>query len=139
LPVVATLAELSEDALVEILTEPEERAGQAVRQAAVHGRRDLEVRPAALKAIARKALARKNRRARPALILEQSLIDTMFDRPNAGNVERVVVDESTIEDNKAPLLLYARRPRRPEGLISAHSHRLSLKYRRPAQTIMDLA
>ena len=39
-------------------------------------------------------------------ILEQALIDTMFDLPNASNVEKVVLDESTINDNKAPLLVY---------------------------------
>jgi ATP-dependent Clp protease ATP-binding subunit ClpX len=39
-------------------------------------------------------------------ILEQALIDTMFDLPNSSNVEKVVVDESTIDENKAPLLVY---------------------------------
>ena len=67
---------------------------------------DLEIRPAALKAIARKALARKTGARGLRSILEQSLISTMFDLPNTSNVEKVVVDESTIEENKPPLLVY---------------------------------
>ena len=67
---------------------------------------ELEIRPNALKAIARRALARKTGARGLRSILEQSLIDTMFDLPNATNIERVVVDESTIEENKAPLLVY---------------------------------
>ena len=67
---------------------------------------DLEIRPNALKAIARKALARKTGARGLRSILEQSLIDTMFELPNISNVERVVVEESTIDDNKPPLLVY---------------------------------
>ena len=67
---------------------------------------DLEIRPSALKAIARKALARKTGARGLRSILEQSLIDTMFDLPTTANVEKVVVDESTIEENKPPLLVY---------------------------------
>jgi ATP-dependent Clp protease ATP-binding subunit ClpX len=106
MPVVATLDELSEDALVEILTEPKNAlVKQYAKLLSMEGV-DLEVRPAALKAIAKKALARKTGARGLRSILEQALIDTMFDLPNAGNVERVVVDESTIEDNKPPLLVY---------------------------------
>ena len=60
----------------------------------------------ALKAIARKALARKTGARGLRSILEQALIGTMFDLPNTSNVEKVVVDESTIEENKPPLLVY---------------------------------
>jgi ATP-dependent Clp protease ATP-binding subunit ClpX len=67
---------------------------------------DLEIRPNALKAIARKALARKTGARGLRSILEQSLIDTMYELPNVANVEKVVVDESTIEENKPPLLVY---------------------------------
>jgi ATP-dependent Clp protease ATP-binding subunit ClpX len=76
---------------------------------------DLEIRPSALKAIARKALARKTGARGLRSILEQSLIDTMFDLPNASNVDKVVVDESTIEENKAPCLCTVKRPRKPES------------------------
>ena len=67
---------------------------------------DLEIRPNALRAIARKALARKTGARGLRSIVELALIDTMFDLPNSSNVERVVVDESTIDENKPPLLVY---------------------------------
>jgi ATP-dependent Clp protease ATP-binding subunit ClpX len=106
LPVVATLSELSEDALVQILTEPKNAmVKQYAKLLAMEGV-DLEVRPNALKAIARKALARKTGARGLRSILEQSLIDTMFELPNISNVEKVVVDESTIEESKPPLLVY---------------------------------
>ena len=67
---------------------------------------DLEIRPSALKAIAKKALARKTGARGLRSILEQALIDTMYELPNVSNVDKVVVDESTIEENKPPLLVY---------------------------------
>jgi ATP-dependent Clp protease ATP-binding subunit ClpX len=106
MPVVATLAELSEAALVQILTEPKnaliKQYGKLLAMEGV----DLEIRPSALNAIARKALARKTGARGLRSILEQSLIDTMFDLPNTSNVDKVVVDESTIDENKPPLLVY---------------------------------
>jgi len=106
MPVVATLSELSEEALVRILTEPKnalvKQYGKLLGMEGV----DLEIRPNALRAIARKALARKTGARGLRSILEQSLIDTMFELPNTANVDKVVVDESTIEENKPPLLVY---------------------------------
>jgi ATP-dependent Clp protease ATP-binding subunit ClpX len=106
MPVVATLAELSEDALVQILTEPKNAVVKQFSKLLAMEGVDLEIRPSALKAIARKALARKTGARGLRSILEQSLIDTMFDLPTASNVDKVVVDESTIEENIAPLLVY---------------------------------
>jgi ATP-dependent Clp protease ATP-binding subunit ClpX len=106
LPVIATLAELTEEALVQILTEPKNAVvKQFTKLLAMEGV-ELEVRPNALTAMARKALARKTGARGLRSIMEQALIDTMFELPNAVNVEKVVVDESTIDDNKAPLLVY---------------------------------
>ena len=106
MPVVATLNELTEEALVQILTEPKNALiKQYARLLAMEGV-DLEVRPAALHAIAKKALARKTGARGLRSILEQSLTDTMFDLPNATNVDKVVVDEATIVDNQPPLLVY---------------------------------
>ena len=106
LPVVATLAELTEDALVQILTEPKNAVvKQFAKLLAMEGV-ELEVRGNALHAIARKAIARKTGARGLRSILELALIDTMFDLPNQSNVEKVVVDESTIEENKPPLLVY---------------------------------
>ena len=106
LPVVATLAELTEDALVQILTEPKNAMVKQYSKLLSMEGVELEVRPSALKAIARKALARKTGARGLRSILEQSLIDTMFELPNISNVEKVVVDETTIEENKPPLLVY---------------------------------
>ncbi len=106
MPVVASLAELSEDALVQILTEPKNAVvKQFVKLLQMEGV-ELEIRPAALKAIARKALKRKTGARGLRSILEQSLIDTMFELPNGVNVAKVVVEESTIDENKPPLLVY---------------------------------
>ena len=106
LPVVATLSELSEDAMVQILTEPKNALVKQYAMLLAMEGVDLEIRPAALKAIAKKALARKTGARGLRSILEISLIDTMYELPNLNNVEKVVVDESTIEENKPPLLVY---------------------------------
>ena len=106
MPVVATLAELTEDTLVQILTEPKNALiKQYAKLLAMEGA-ELEVRPDALRAIAKKALARKPGARGLRSILEQSLIDTMFELPNSSNVEKVVVEEATIDENKPPLLVY---------------------------------
>jgi ATP-dependent Clp protease ATP-binding subunit ClpX len=106
LPVIASLAELSEEALVQILTEPKNAVLKQFTKLLSLDGAQLEVRPSALKAIARKALERKTGARGLRSILEQSLIDTMFDLPSTDNVEKVVVDESTIEENKPPLIVY---------------------------------
>jgi ATP-dependent Clp protease ATP-binding subunit ClpX len=106
MPVVATLGELSEDTLVQILTEPKNALVKQYSKLLSMEGVDLEIRPNALKAIAKKALARKTGARGLRSILEQALIDTMFDLPNTSNVEKVVLDESTIEENKPPLLVY---------------------------------
>ena len=106
LPVIASLAELSEEALVEILTAPKNAVVKQYAKLLSMEGAELEVRPAALKAIARKALERKTGARGLRSILENALIDTMFELPGMSNVEKVVVDESTIDENKPPLLVY---------------------------------
>jgi len=106
MPVVATLSELTEDALVQILTEPKNALIKQYAMLLAMEGVDLEIRPAALKSIAKKALARKTGARGLRSILEISLIDTMYELPNLNNVEKVVVDESTIDENKPPLLVY---------------------------------
>ena len=91
---------------MQILTEPKNAlVKQYAKLLAMEGV-ELEVRPTALKAIARKALARKTGARGLRSILEQSLIDTMYELPNSSNVEKVVVEETTVEENKPPLLVY---------------------------------
>jgi ATP-dependent Clp protease ATP-binding subunit ClpX len=106
LPVVATLEELGEDALISILTEPKNALVKQYAQMLALEGVDLDVRPEALAAIAKKAIKRKTGARGLRSIFEQSLIDTMFDLPSASNVEKVVVDVGTITDNRPPLLVY---------------------------------
>jgi ATP-dependent Clp protease ATP-binding subunit ClpX len=107
LPVVACLAELSEDAMVQILTEPKNAmVKQFTKLLAMEGV-ELEVRTSALKAIARKAIDRKTGARGLRSILEGALLDTMYELPSLTNVKKVVLDESTITENKPPLLVYA--------------------------------
>jgi ATP-dependent Clp protease ATP-binding subunit ClpX len=106
LPVIASLDELSEDALIQILTEPKNAlVKQYAKLLSMEGA-ELEVRPNALKAIAKKALVRKTGARGLRSLLEAALIDTMFDLPNTSNVAKVVLDESTIDEGKPPLLVY---------------------------------
>ncbi|MDT8991226.1 ATP-dependent Clp protease ATP-binding subunit ClpX [Curvibacter sp. APW13] len=106
MPVVATLAELTEEALVQILTEPKNAlVKQYAKLLAMEGV-ELDVRPSALTAIAKKALERKTGARGLRSILEHALIDTMFELPNVANVERVVIEEATINESKPPLMVY---------------------------------
>ena len=106
LPVVATLGELTEDALVQILTEPKNALVKQYQKLFGMDGVDLEIRPSALAAIARKALARKTGARGLRSIMEHSLIDTMFDLPTLDGVAKVVLDEHTIEEEAKPLLVY---------------------------------
>jgi ATP-dependent Clp protease ATP-binding subunit ClpX len=106
LPVVATLGELTEDAMVQILTEPKNALLKQYQRLFAMDGVDLEIRPSALVAISRKALERKTGARGLRSILEQSLIDTMFDLPNLAGVAKVVVDEHNIVEGSKPLLVY---------------------------------
>ena len=111
LPVVATLDELAEAALVEILIEPKNALVKQYQQLFAMENVDLEVRPAALQAIARKALRRKTGARGLRSILEQSLIDIMFELPSMKNVQKVVLDENAIDGEGKPLVIYAEPPK----------------------------
>jgi ATP-dependent Clp protease ATP-binding subunit ClpX len=106
LPVMATLGELTEDALIQILTEPKNALVKQYQKLFSMDGVDLEIRPSALAAIARKALARKTGARGLRSIMEQSLNDTMFDLPALEGVVKVVLDEHTVEDDAKPLLVY---------------------------------
>lgn len=106
LPVVATLEELNEEALVSILTEPKNALIKQYAQMLALEGVALDVQPEALKAIAQKAIKRKTGARGLRSIFEQSLINTMFDLPSSNNVEKVVVTFDTIDKDHAPLLVY---------------------------------
>jgi ATP-dependent Clp protease ATP-binding subunit ClpX len=107
LPVVATLHELSVDALVQILTEPKNALVKQYQKLFDMESVELEVRSPALMAVARKALERKTGARGLRSILEGVLLDTMYDLPSLDNVTKVVVDETTVTGDHKPLLIYA--------------------------------
>ena len=72
---------------------------------------ELELRPAALQAIARKALKRKTGARGLRSILEQVLLDLMYDLPSLQNVHKVVVDENSVTGDGQPLVIYADAPK----------------------------
>ena len=111
LPVVATLVELDEKALIQILTEPKNALiKQYQRMFSMEGV-ELEIREAGLIAISRKALQRKTGARGLRSILEHVLLDTMFDLPSMKNVEKVVIDENAIVGDGKPLMIYSDQPR----------------------------
>ena len=106
LPVTATLGELTEEALVQILTEPKNALVKQYHKLFAMDGVELEIRPSALVAIARKALARKTGARGLRSIMEHALIDTMFDLPTLEGVAKVVIDDHIVEEGAKPLLVY---------------------------------
>ncbi|HDP88714.1 MAG TPA: ATP-dependent Clp protease ATP-binding subunit ClpX [Thioalkalivibrio sp.] len=106
LPVVATLEELDEDALVRILSEPKNALTKQYQKLFDMEGVELEFRDDALHGIARKAMERKTGARGLRTILEHVLLDTMYDLPSAENVTRVVVDEAVIRGDAKPYLIY---------------------------------
>src|SRR5690606_16776035 len=117
LPVVATLEELDETALVKILTEPRNAITKQFKKLFEMEGVELEFRPDALTAIARKALKRKTGARGLRTIVEQVLLDTMYDLPSQSDVSKVVVDESVIEHKSDPYLIYQSSP--PPAKVAA--------------------
>jgi ATP-dependent Clp protease ATP-binding subunit ClpX len=111
LPVTATLEELDEAALVQILTEPKNALLKQYQKLFMMENVELEVRPGALSAVARKALARKTGARGLRSILEQILLDTMYELPTMENVSKVVVDENMVSGEGKPLLIYSDAPK----------------------------
>ena len=107
LPVLATLAQLDEAALIEILTEPKNALVKQYEVLLKLEGVELEIRPDALTAIAKKAIARNTGARGLRSILENSLLDVMYELPSLDNVEKVVVDEQTINGNAAKLVYKA--------------------------------
>ncbi|QSX75320.1 ATP-dependent Clp protease ATP-binding subunit ClpX [Lysobacter arenosi] len=114
LPVVATLEELDEPALVKILTEPKNAITKQFKKLFDMEGVELEFRPDALAAIARKALKRKTGARGLRTIVESVLLDTMYELPSLENVSKVVVDESVIDHKTEPYLIYQTPPAAPK-------------------------
>ncbi|WP_108508367.1 ATP-dependent Clp protease ATP-binding subunit ClpX [Polynucleobacter acidiphobus] len=106
LPVLATLAELDETALVAILTEPKNALVKQYQALLGMEGVELEVRPEALSAIAKKAIARKTGARGLRSLLEGVLMDVMYELPSMKNVQKVVIDDSTVQSGAKPLIVY---------------------------------
>lgn len=106
LPVVATLQELDEDALVKILTEPKNALIKQYQKLFAMEDTELEVTPVALREIARKALKRRTGARGLRSILESALMGIMFDLPSNKNVKKVILDEEAVNGGE-PKLIYA--------------------------------
>jgi ATP-dependent Clp protease ATP-binding subunit ClpX len=106
LPVVAILEELDEDALVTILTEPKNALSKQYGKMIEMEGSELELRDEALHAIAKKAMERKTGARGLRTILENILLDTMYELPSLEGVSKVVIDESVVEGSNQPYLVY---------------------------------
>ena len=106
LPVVATLEELDEDALVKILTEPKNAITKQYQKMFEIEGCEIEFRPDSLNAVAKKAMARKTGARGLRTILENTLLEIMYDLPAMENVSKVVVDAAVIEGHAQPYIIY---------------------------------
>ncbi|TCP91214.1 ATP-dependent Clp protease ATP-binding subunit ClpX [Cricetibacter osteomyelitidis] len=106
LPVIAPLAELDEQALIDILTSPKNALTKQYQALFSLENVELEFTPEALTAIAQKALARKTGARGLRSIVEGVLLDTMYDLPSLKDLKKVIVDESVIKDQQSPKLVY---------------------------------
>jgi len=111
LPVVATLEELDEDALVKILTEPRNALTKQYAKLFQLEGVELEFRSDALRQVARKAMARKAGARGLRSILENALLETMYELPGIHGIKKVIVDESVITEQSRPLYVYQEEPR----------------------------
>ena len=106
LPVAATLDELNEDQLVQILVEPKHAiTKQYARMFEMEGC-EIEFRDDALREVARKTMERKTGARGLRSIMENILLDTMYDLPSMGDVSKVVIDEAVINGESKPLMIY---------------------------------
>ena len=106
LPVIATLEELDEDALVKILTEPKNAITKQYQKMFEIEGCEIEFRPDSLNAVAKKAMDRKTGARGLRTILENTLLDIMYDLPAMEDVSKVVVDAAVIEGNAQPYVIY---------------------------------
>ena len=110
LPVVATLQELDEHALVRILIEPKNALVKQYQKLFAMEGSELDIREEALQAIARRAMGRKTGARGLRTILESTLLNSMYELPSMENVSKVVVDESVIEGEAEPFIVYENMP-----------------------------
>ncbi|CAJ0993106.1 ATP-dependent protease ATP-binding subunit ClpX [Pantoea sp. Nvir] len=115
LPIIATLNELNEEALIQILHEPKNALTKQYQALFNLEGVSLEFRDEALSAIAKKSVARKTGARGLRSILEGTLLDTMYDLPSMEDVEKVVIDESVIDGQSRPILIYCKHESQASG------------------------
>lgn len=108
LPVVATLEELDEEALIQILSEPKNALIKQYSKLFEMESVELDFRESALRAVAKKAMERKTGARGLRSILESVLLNTMYVIPSEKDVEKVVIDDKVISGDSEPLLIYGR-------------------------------
>ena len=106
LPILATLEELDEDQLIMILTEPKNALVKQYKRLFDMEGCEVEFREDSLRAVARKAMERKTGARGLRSIVENALLDTMYDLPSTEGVTKIVVDESVIKGESEPLAIY---------------------------------
>jgi len=106
LPVIATLDELDEDAMVRVLTEPKNAVTKQYSKLFELEESELEFRDEALHAIAKKAMQRKTGARGLRSILEDALLDIMYELPSMNDVSKVVIDDDVINGKSDPLLIF---------------------------------
>jgi ATP-dependent Clp protease ATP-binding subunit ClpX len=117
LPVLATLTDLDEDALVTILTQPKNALVKQYQRLFELEDAKLTFTEDSLSAIAKRAIERKTGARGLRSIMEDILLDTMFELPGAEGVEEVVVNEEAVTSDAQPLMIYAERSK--DGSVSA--------------------
>lgn len=106
LPIIATLKELDEDSLMKILTQPRNALVKQYQRLLKLDGVELEIREDALLAVAKKAMKRKTGARGLRSILENALLETMYELPSKEGVQKVSVDASTINEGARPLYIY---------------------------------
>jgi len=106
LPIIATLQELDEDALMTILTQPKNALVKQYQRLLKLDGVDLEIREDALRAVAEKAMARKTGARGLRSILENALLETMYELPSKKGVMKISVEATTITEGARPLYIY---------------------------------
>ena len=106
LPVIATLSELDEEALVRILTEPKNALVRQYQKMFDMDNVHLKFTQGALRAISREALKRKSGARGLRAILENIMLDVMYDIPSQPNIKEVLISEEVVNQKEPPLLVY---------------------------------
>jgi ATP-dependent Clp protease ATP-binding subunit ClpX len=112
LPLIATLENLDEDALITILTEPKNALIKQYQKLFEIEGAELEFTDGALRAVAQQAIARKTGARGLRSILEVLLLDTMYELPDKENVEKVVIDEDVVNSDKEPTFVFAEKKKK---------------------------